>query len=103
EEAGEEADRVRAAADARDRDLGQAALELQDLLARLVADHGLELSHDLGVRLRAYAGADQVVGGLDAADPVADRLARGLLERAGAELDGPHLGAEQAHPLDVRP
>src|SRR6478672_6655484 len=39
---------------------------------------------------------------LDVRDPVADRLARRLLERLRPELDRPHLGAEQAHPLDVR-
>ena len=36
-------------------------------------------------------------------DPIADRLARGLLQRAGAVLDRTHLGAEQRHPLEVRP
>ena len=36
-------------------------------------------------------------------DPVADRLARRLLQRACAELDRPHLGAEQTHSLEVRP
>src|SRR2546422_11687616 len=39
---------------------------------------------------------------LDVRDPVADRLARRLLERLRPELDWPRLGAEQAHPLDVR-
>ena len=39
---------------------------------------------------------------LDVRDPVADRLARRLLERLRAELDRAHLGAEQVHPLDVR-
>ena len=43
------------------------------------------------------------MGRVRAADPVADRLARRLLERARAEVDRAHLGAEQAHPLDVRP
>ena len=56
----------------------------------------------LRVRRRADAGADQVVGRLDVRDPVADRLARRLLQRARAELDRPDLGSEQAHPLDVR-
>ena len=56
-----------------------------------------------GIRVRADAGADQVVRRLDVRDPVADRLARRLLERLRAELDRAHLGAEQAHPLDVRP
>jgi hypothetical protein len=40
---------------------------------------------------------------LDVRDPVADRLARRLLQRLRAELHRTHLGAEQAHPLDVRP
>ena len=38
---------------------------------------------------------------LDVRDPVADRLARCLLERPRSELDRHDLGAEQAHPLDV--
>ena len=61
----------------------------------------LELAHDLRVRRRADAGADQVVRRLDVRDPVADRLARRLLQRPRAELDRAHLGAEQLHPLDV--
>ncbi len=81
---------------------GKPALRVQDLLARLPSDHGLELAHDLRVGVRADARADQVVGRLDVRDPVADRLARGLLERPGAELDRAHLGAEQVHALDVR-
>ena len=52
--------------------------------------------------MRADAGADEVVGRLDVRDPVADRLARRLLQRARAELDRAHLGAEQPHALDVR-
>ena len=40
---------------------------------------------------------------LDVRDPVADRLARRLLQRLRAEVDAAHLGAEQVHPLDVRP
>ena len=38
---------------------------------------------------------------LDVGDPVADRRARRLLQRAGAELDRLDLGAEEPHPLDV--
>ena len=82
--------------------VGQPALGGEDLLARLVADHALEVAHDLGVRARADAGADHVVRRLDVRDPVADRLARRLLQRLRAELDRAHLGAEQVHPLDVR-
>ena len=87
EEAGEDADRVRAAADAGDDRVGQPALGREDLLARLVADHPLQLADELGIRRRADARADQVVGRLDVRDPVADRLARRLLQRLRAELD----------------
>ena len=41
------------------------------------------------------------MGRLDVRDPVADRLARRLLQRLRAEVDAAHLGAEQPHPLDV--
>ena len=101
DEPGEHADRVRAAADAGDDRLRQRALRLEQLLARLAADHGLELAHDLGVGRRADARADHVVGRLDVRDPVADRLARRLLQRARAELDGDDRRAHQVHPLDV--
>jgi hypothetical protein len=39
---------------------------------------------------------------LDVRDPVADRLARRLLQRARAELDRDDLRAEQPHAVDVR-
>ena len=98
----EHADRVRAAADAGDDGFGQPAFGGEDLLARLAADHALQLAHDLRVRRGPDARADQVVRRLDVRDPVADRLARRLLQRLRAELDRAHLGAEQLHPLDVR-
>ena len=41
------------------------------------------------------------MGRLDVRDPVADRLARRLLQRLRAEVDAAHLRAEQPHPLDV--
>ena len=55
EEVGEHADRVRAAADARDDRFGQPALRLEELRARLAADHGLQLAHDRRVGRRADA------------------------------------------------
>ena len=58
-------------------------------------------AHELRVRRRPDARADQVVGRLDVRDPVADRLARRLLQRLRAEVDAAHLRAEQPHPLDV--
>src|SRR5471032_2956833 len=88
----EHPDRVRAAADARDDRIRQTALCCEHLRARLAADHPLEVAHYLRVRSWADARADQVVGGVDVCDPVADRLARRLLERARPELDGANLG-----------
>ena len=62
EEAGERADRVRAAADARDDEVGVVAAEDRAaLLARLVADDALELAHHPRVRVRADDRADAVV------------------------------------------
>ena len=101
DEPGEHPDRVGAAADARDDRLGQRPFRLEQLLARLAPDHRLQLAHDLRVGGRADARADHVVRRLDVRDPVADRLARRLLQRPRAELDGDDRGAEEVHPLDV--
>ena len=104
EEAGEEPDRVRAAADARDRPHPGSRPSASSTCARASRPiTACSSRDDLRVRVRADARADQVVGRLDVRDPVADRLARRLLQRPRAELDRAHLGAEQVHPLDVRP
>ncbi len=58
-------------------------------------------AHDRRVRMRPDAGADEVVRRLDVRDPVANRLARRLLQRARTELDRLHLGPEEPHALDV--
>ena len=87
EEGVEQADGVRAAADRRDQRVGQPALGLHDLLAHLVADHRLEVAHQRRIGMRAGGGADQVIGGLDVGDPVAERLVHGVLQRAGAGGD----------------
>ena len=82
DERDEGADRVRAAADAGDHAVGQPAGLLEDLRARLVADDPLQVAHERGERRGADARADHVVGVADVGDPVADRRADGLLERA---------------------
>ncbi len=97
----EDADRVRAAADARDDRLGKPTFDGEELLARLAADDGLQLGDDLRIRRRADARADEVVRRLDVRDPVADRLARRFLQRLRAEVDRAHLGAHEVHALDV--
>ena len=52
--------------------------------------------------MRAGGRADQVVGGLDVRDPVAQRLVHRVLQRAGARRDRIHLGAQKLHAKDVR-
>ena len=98
----EDADGVGAAADAGDDRVGQAAFHLHDLLARLVADHRLEVAHHLRIGVRAGGRADQVVRVLDVGHPVAERLVHGVLERAVASGDRMHLGAEHPHAEHVR-
>ena len=55
-------DRVRAAPDAGDHPGRERALRCERLLARLVADHPLEVANEGRVRRRADGGADDVVG-----------------------------------------
>ena len=87
EERVEDADGVAAAADAGDDRVGQPAGLLQDLRARLAADHRLELAHHQRIRMRAEHRAEQVVGVADVGDPVAHRLVDGVLQRAAAGID----------------
>ena len=102
DEAREDPDRVRAAADARDDRVGQPSLGASTCsrASRPITD--CSSRDQLRVRVRADARADQVVRRLDVRDPVADRLARRLLQRLRPELDRAHLRAEQVHALDVR-
>ena len=81
EERVEEADGVRAAADAGDQRIGQPALGLQYLPARLDADHRLEVAHHGRIGVRTDDRPDDVVGVFDVGDPVAQRLVGGVLER----------------------
>ena len=82
---------------------GQAPLLGEHLLARLAADHRLQLGHDLRVGRRAGRRADDVVGVAHVGDPVADGLVEGVLERADARVDRAHLGAEHPHADHVEP
>ena len=92
EERMEDAHRVRAAADAGDHRIGQAAFLLDALALGFLADHGLEVAHQLRIGMRAGDGADDVEGILDIGDPVAHRLVQRILEGARAGHHRPHLG-----------
>ena len=98
----EQAQGVRAAADAGDRQVGQPPFDPEQLGRRLVADDALEVAHEHRIRVRAHRRAEAVVRGLDVGDPVAQGLADGILERSRAAVDRPHLRAQGLHPQDVR-
>ncbi len=59
----EDADGVAAAADAGEDGIGQAAFGFENLAARFVADHAMEIAHHHRIRMRAERGAEQIVRG----------------------------------------
>ena len=82
EEGVEHADRVGAAADARDDGIGKPAGLVEQLRPRLFADDLLEVAHHRGERMGARRRAEDVVRRLDARDPVAVGVVDRVLERA---------------------
>ena len=87
---------------------GSAPVRSRHCAARLDADAAHEVAHDLRERVRAGGRAEQVVGLVDGADPVAQRLVERVLERAravGHRDDGraehPHPGHVERLPLGV--
>ena len=78
-----------------------AALHLAQLFARLRADDAMEIADHHGIGVRAHHRADDVERVVRVRDPVANGLARGLLERLAAGGHLAHLRAQQLHPLHV--
>src|SRR5712692_8906674 len=66
----EEADGVRAAADASEKMRGQALFCDEDLLTRFAADHGLKIAHHRGIGMCAENGAEKIVRVADVGYPV---------------------------------
>ena len=81
---------------------GQPPLGLDDLLARLAADHRLEIAHHRRIGVRAGDRADHVERVVDMRDPVAQRVVHRVLQGRGAGMHRHDLGAEQFHPEDIR-
>ncbi len=98
----EQPDRVRSAADARDHPVGQLADRRNDLLARLASDHGLKLTHEVGIGMRANRGTQTVVRAVRIGNPVAQRFIDRRPQRLIAARDGDDRRAKQLHATDVR-
>ena len=98
----EQADGVGAAADAGDQRVGQAAFRLQHLLARLVADHALEVAHHrrIGVRAGARCRCSRRCRRHWSTQSRSASFIASLSVRA-PDCTGTHLGAEQLHAEDV--
>ena len=101
DEPGEQPDRVRAAADAGDHHVGVATGDRPALLARLVADHPVELAHHPWIRVRAHHRPEAVVRVADRRHPIAQCLVDGVLQRARTAVHGFDVGAQQPHPEHV--
>ncbi len=70
--------------------------------ACLVADHPLQVAHELRERMRPDHRADDVVGVGHRGRPVAQGVVHGFLQGLRAGGHRHDLGAEQMHPGDVR-
>ena len=101
EERIEQANGIRAAADARNEQVRQALLLLQNLPARFIADHALEIPDHHRIRMRAIRRAEDVMRAADIRHPVAHRLVHRLLQGLlpGGHRD--HLGSEHLHAMHV--
>src|SRR5712692_1793606 len=99
----EQADRVRPAAHAGEKEVRQAAFGFEDLGASLAPDDGLKIAHHLRIGMRAEHRAEQVVRGADVGDPVAHGLVDSILERAAAGVHSHDFGAELSHAKNIKP
>ena len=97
----EEPDRVAAAANAGDKQVGETLLALEDLAARLDADDAVEIAHHHRIRVRPEGTAEDVVGRANVRDPVAQGLVDRFLEGLLPGLDPAHFGPEETHADDV--
>ena len=78
----EDADGIRAAADAGDDRGGQLAFGLENLRAGFAPDHFVKVAHHGGIGMRAEHAAQQVVRGTDVGHPVAHGFVDGVFQSA---------------------
>ena len=97
----EQADGVRAAADAGKERIRQTAFRRQHLLARLLADHALEIAHHRRIGMRPGGRADAIERVLDIGDPITQRFVHRVFQRARAGLHRHDFRAEHVHAEDI--
>src|SRR5207247_5300737 len=102
DERGEHADRVAPTAHASEDRVGVSALDGSELLARLVADHALQISDERWERVWPGSGAEYVMGLGYRCGPIAHRLVDRFLQGPLPRRHRHHLRAEELHPGDVR-
>src|SRR5690606_25274965 len=102
EEGMEDADCIRTAANRCDHNIWKPAFLLQNLLACFVANHRLEFTHELRIRVRTSGSADEIVGIFDVRDPITQRLIHSILERAMTGTYRLHLCTQKLHAENVR-
>ncbi len=83
----EEPDRVGAAVDAGDHDIGQAPSCSSIWRRASLPITDLKIAHDHRIRMRPGGGADQIVGISYSCDPVAQGLVERVLEALAAAID----------------
>src|SRR5690348_4258227 len=98
-----QSNRIGSAAHARDQAIRQPVFRAHNLFARFLADHFVEVAHDLGVGMRTQDGPEQVVRIVNVGDPIAHRLVDRVLERLAAGIDANYLRTEQPHSHHVEP
>ena len=74
----------------------------EDLRFDFLPDDALKVAHHGRIRMRAEHAAQQIVCGAHIRHPVAHGFVDGVLERPRARTHAAHLGAQQAHAVDIQ-
>ena len=80
----EQADCIRATANTGHDCIRQTPFALQDLRPRFLANHTLEIAHQLRIRMRAGGGSNAIERVVHIRHPVAQRFIHGVLQGARA-------------------
>src|SRR5438552_3118689 len=97
----EQSDRVAAAANAGDKQIGQLLRAFEDLTARFNTDNALKIAHHHRVGMRAKDRSQYIMSGADVGDPVAHCFVDRFLKRGLTDRDWNDFRAEKFHPRDI--